>query len=399
MTMDLPPANLLRTDAEAVAAAHALAARLRPGAILRDQTRAVPREELRDLAASGLLAITLPARHGGADVSFATLAEVFLILAAADSAVAQVPQNHFVFVDVLCNEGTEAQQAFFFPQILAGARFGNALSERGGTVAGIRSTRLLPAEGGGFRLQGRKYYCTGALTAQWIPVMALDAQDRAVVAYVPRDAPGVEATDDWTAMGQRATISGSVILNDVAVPADHVVPHWRRYEQPHIFGATAQLIHAAIHVGIGIAALADGVTFLRDHARAYADAKVEHAREEPHLLRQVGDMSARIHAAEALVLKAARVLDAARANLTAETAAEASIAVAEAKAFGGETAVQVASEIFTLSGSSAADARYDLDRHWRNARTHTLHDPARWKYHHVGNFVVNGVRPPSSGLI
>jgi SfnB family sulfur acquisition oxidoreductase len=359
----------------------------------------VPHEELRDLATSGLLGITIPASHGGADVSFATLAEVFLILAAADSAVAQVPQNHFVFVDVLINEGSPAQQAFFFPKVLAGARFGNALSERGGRVTGPRTTRLLPAEGGGFRLDGRKYYCTGALTAQWIPVMARDAEDRTVIAYVPRHAPGVAVTDDWTAMGQRSTISGSVILNDVAVPAEHVVEHWRRYEQPHIFGAAAQLIHAAIHVGIGIGALADGVDFLRDHARAYVDAKVERAQEEPYLLRQVGEMSARIHAAEALVLKAARLLDLARANLTADTATAASMAVAEAKAFGGETAVQLASDIFTLSGSSAADARHDLDRHWRNARTHTLHDPARWKYHHVGNFIVNGIRPPSNGVI
>jgi SfnB family sulfur acquisition oxidoreductase len=396
MMTDLPPANILRNEAEALAAAQALAAKLRPGAIARDQTRAVPHEELRDLATSGLLGITIPASHGGADVSFATLAEVFLILAAADSAVAQVPQNHFVFVDVLINEGSPAQQAFFFPKVLAGARFGNALSERGGRVTGPRTTRLLPAEGGGFRLDGRKYYCTGALTAQWIPVMARDAEDRTVIAYVPRHAPGVAVTDDWTAMGQRSTISGSVILNDVAVPAEHVVEHWRRYEQPHIFGAAAQLIHAAIHVGIGIGALADGVDFLRDHARAYVDAKVERAQEEPYLLRQVGEMSARIHAAEALVLKAARLLDLARANLTA---AAASMAVAEAKAFGGETAVQLASDIFTLSGSSAADARHDLDRHWRNARTHTLHDPARWKYHHVGNFIVNGIRPPSNGVI
>jgi SfnB family sulfur acquisition oxidoreductase len=399
MIVDSPTARILRNDADAIAAAHELAARLRPGAVARDQTRAVPEAELRDLAASGLLAITLPATHGGADVSFQTLAEVFMILAAADSAVTQVPQNHFVFVDVLCNEASPAQQAFFFPKILAGARLGNALSERGGSVTGRRTTRLLPTEDGGYRLNGRKYYCTGALTAQWIPVMASDEHDRNVIAYVPRHAPGVEATDDWTAMGQRATISGTVILTDVAVPAENVVPHWQRYESPHIFGATAQLIHAAIHVGIGIGALADGVAFLRDHARAYIDAKVERAREEPYLLRQVGEMSARIHAAEALVLKSARVLDQAKANLTTDTAAAASIAVAEGKAFAGEVAVQLASDIFTLAGASATDARHDLDRHWRNARTHTLHDPARWKYHHVGNFIVNGQRPPSSGVI
>ena len=38
-------------------------------------------------------------------------------------------------------------------------------------------------------------------------------------------------------------------------------------------------------------------------------------------------------------------------------------------------------------------AKHNLDRFWRNARTHTLHDPARWKYHLIGNFVLNGVKP------
>jgi len=34
-----------------------------------------------------------------------------------------------------------------------------------------------------------------------------------------------------------------------------------------------------------------------------------------------------------------------------------------------------------------------LDRHWRNARTHTLHDPVRWKYHAIGNYYLNHILP------
>ncbi|WP_244540208.1 hypothetical protein [Kaistia soli] len=40
-----------------------------------------------------------------------------------------------------------------------------------------------------------------------------------------------------------------------------------------------------------------------------------------------------------------------------------------------------------------------LHRHWRNARTHTLHDANRWKYLHIGNFTANGTYPPNHGLI
>jgi alkylation response protein AidB-like acyl-CoA dehydrogenase len=67
---------------------------------------------------------------------------------------------------------------------------------------------------------------------------------------------------------------------------------------------------------------------------------------------------------------------------------------AAAKAFGGETALRVATEIFDFSGSSASDGRHGLDRHWRNARTHTLHDPARSKHMHLGRHLVDGIAPP-----
>lgn len=43
---------------------------------------------------------------------------------------------------------------------------------------------------------------------------------------------------------------------------------------------------------------------------------------------------------------------------------------------------------------SAADEEWNLHRHWRNARTHTLHDPEVWKYQYIGDFVLNGRKPP-----
>jgi alkylation response protein AidB-like acyl-CoA dehydrogenase len=54
-----------------------------------------------------------------------------------------------------------------------------------------------------------------------------------------------------------------------------------------------------------------------------------------------------------------------------------------------EVAVEVASDLFALSGTSATDERHDLSRHWRNARTHASHDPADWKYQHVGDFLTS----------
>ena len=393
-------AHVIASDAEAIAIAHELADLWRPGAADRDRERRVPREELAQLGRSGLLGITVPRAYGGAEVSTETLAEVMRVLASGDPAVGQVPQNHFVFVGVLLADGTPEQQAFFFGEILRGARFGNALSERGTKhVMDIR-TRLTADPEGGYRVNGRKYYCTGALTAQWIPVFTLDEEDRLAVAYVERDAPGVEVDEDWTAMGQRATISGTTTLTDVWVPEDRVVWHWRTYERPQVYGAFGQLLHAAIDAGIAANALSDAAAFVRERSRPWFESGLERAADEPLVIARFGELTLQLHAAEALLARAARAIDHAReVGVTEETAAAASLAVAEAKVATGEAAVAISNELFALAGTSATDERWDLDRHWRNARTHTLHDPNRWKLHHIGNHTLNGVRPPNHGLL
>ena len=46
------------------------------------------------------------------------------------------------------------------------------------------------------------------------------------------------------------------------------------------------------------------------------------------------------------------------------------------------------------AGTRSTLAEHNLDRHWRNARTHTLHDPVRWKYSILGKYFLNGENPP-----
>ena len=68
----------------------------------------------------------------------------------------------------------------------------------------------------------------------------------------------------------------------------------------------------------------------------------------------------------------------------------ASLAVAEAKALGTEAALASANKLHELAGTRSTLAAHNLDRHWRNVRVHTLHDPVRWKYAAVGNYHLNG---------
>ncbi|GDY88180.1 hypothetical protein SAVCW2_73790 [Streptomyces avermitilis] len=79
------------------------------------------------LSASGLLAVTVPAEHGGADVRQETLAEIFRLLASADASLAQIPQNHFVYVNVIRRQGIEEQRKFSLVQQVPRIRHGNPL--------------------------------------------------------------------------------------------------------------------------------------------------------------------------------------------------------------------------------------------------------------------------------
>jgi SfnB family sulfur acquisition oxidoreductase len=396
------PPGRIRTADEAVAVATDLAADFGPGAAERDRQGTVPRTELATLDRSGLLAITVPVEHGGPDLPATVLAEVIRRLAAADPALAQVLQGHFLLVDAVRVRGQAKLQALLFPEVLGGARLASALAERGTADAQDLQTRLRPGDEG-WRLDGRKYYCTGAVTARWLGVSAR-AGERLYLAVVPRSAAGVVLDEDWHAMGQRATVSGGARFTGVALTADRVVPYGDLFCGPQTIGARAQLIHAAIEVGIAGAALADGTAFLRDRARPFFEpvrrGLVTTAADDPYNLLRLGRLAARVRAAEALLGRAAEDLSAVPLlPATIDEAAAASLAVAAAKAFASDVAVETASEVFALTGASGTDVRLGLDRHWRNARTHSVHDPVDWKYHHLGAWLATGTPPPNHGQL
>ncbi|POF86796.1 SfnB family sulfur acquisition oxidoreductase [Pseudomonas putida] len=394
-------ATVIRTDGEALAVADELAKQLRRDSALRDRERRLPHAELELFSRSGLWAISVPKAFGGAGVSYVTLAQVIARIAQADGSLGQIPQNHFYALEVLRVNGTPEQQQRLYAEVLAGRRFGNALAELGTKTAHDRSTRL-SREGDGYRINGRKFYSTGALYAQRIPTSVIDDDGIQRLAFVPADAPGLQVIDDWSGFGQRTTGSGSVVFDNVCVTAADVVAFQSAFERPTPVGPLAQILHAAIDTGIARAAFEDALHFVRTRSRPWVDSGHDKAVDDPLTLKSFGQLSIRLHASEALLERAGEFLDQAAAA-TPETAAErvaaASIAVAEARAISTEIALAASTTLFELAGSQATLAEHNLDRHWRNARVHTLHDPVRWKYHAIGNYYLNDVNPPRRGTI
>jgi SfnB family sulfur acquisition oxidoreductase len=391
-------ARRIRDDAEALAVAEEVSAKLAEGAAARDRDRVLPYEEMDLISDAGLLAITVPKAYGGAGVRAGTVARVIAALSSADGSIGQIPQNHFFMLEGLRLQGTEEQKRFFYGRVLAGERLGNALSEAGTKTAHDHATRLT-RDGAIYRLNGRKFYSTGVLFAHWVAVVANDENNVSTIAFVPRETKGITIVDDWSGFGQRTTGSGTTLLDNVEVHPFAILSFAALFESPTSMGPFAQIMHAAVEQGIAEAALADTVQFVRNSARPYKDAGVDRASDDPYTVAIAGELKIRVDASSALLDRAGEFVDRAQAEPSVETVAAASVAVAEAKITSTEAALLVASKLIELAGSSATLAKHGLDRHWRNARTHTVHDPVRWKYRAVGDYWLNGVNPLRHGAI
>jgi len=387
------PAHTIKNDAEAITVAEQLAADFAKEAAERDRTRTWPIKELDAFSQSGLWSINVPKKYGGPEVSYATLAKVVEIISAADSSIGQISQNHLGVVAAIRTVSDEPQQKLLFNEVLRGTRFGNAFSEFGSKRAVDFETKFTDA-GDHVIVNGQKFYSTGALLAHLVPIVALDDEGRAWYAIAERDAPGLTVIDDWSSFGQRTTLSGTVLLDNVKVPKTYLVPGYKGYDRSTTDGAVFQIIQVAVDTGIAKAAVDETVAFVKTKSRPWVDSGLDHAWQDPYTIQAIGDLTLRLHAAQALLEKAGQAIDHAIANTTEETVAAAQIVTAESKILSTEIAIAATNKLFELAGTRSTLAQYNLDRHWRNARTHTLHDPVRWKYAILGNYFLNGVNPP-----
>lgn len=390
-------AHIIRSDAEALAIARQLSQEFKQLATERDQQRRLPFEEIQKFSQSGLWAITVPKQYGGAEVSSWTVAQIVALFSGVDGSIGQIPQNHFYALEVLRNTGTEQQKQQLYREVLQGARFGNALAEFKTRNATQKHSQIQAIEGG-YIIQGEKFYCTGSLFAHRIPTLVKDAQEREFLAFVPRHSEGLELIDNWSGFGQRTTGSGTVKFNQVFVAEEDVIPFDQAFAQPTLVGPFAQLIHASIEVGIARAAFEETLQRVKQ-ARPWIDAEINHASQDPLTLYELGQVAVDVKASELLLKQAALVVDAAKPKPTVDNIAHASIQVAKVRAHSTDIALLASSKLIELAGSRGSQREDGLDLYWRNARVHTLHDAARWKYYFIGNYVLNHILPPRRGTL
>lgn len=396
------PDSIPHDGAELLRRARDVAAILAPQSAAADRERILPHAAFDLIRRHGLGAARIGTARSGIGASVVELAQVSIILAEADSNVAQALLPHWVSLERLLLMGTPEQRAKVERDVLAGVLYGNGTTEKGTLRPLDVETRLFP-DGGRYRLQGRKFYSTGTLMADQTVILARDQHDELVYVLLPVEREGVGLIDDWDGMGQRGTASGTTVLNEVPVFPEEVIGLKSWFENRHYTGAFSQLIHCTIETGIARAALADAVRWAHGGARPVKESGVDSVLQDPYVIRLAGDLATEVYAAESVTLRAAAQVDAA-AVLQADPAADtrhleellvqASIAVSQAKIISTNAALKVSTHFYEVGGASGALVKHGFDRHWRNARTHTLHDPVSYKYKAVGDFVLNGIAPP-----
>jgi alkylation response protein AidB-like acyl-CoA dehydrogenase len=377
------------------------------GAAEREAKLIAPHKQIRQIADAGLGRLRIPVAEGGAGATLRELFQFLIQLAEADSNVAHILRVHYWFVEAqLQRPASDPRRARYIALVNRGHILGNAFSEQSKRAVGLYfDTTLTPdASGKGYRLNGRKYYSTGSLYSTYTAVFATTPRGTIAAAVIPIDREGLKLEDDWDGFGQRLTGTGSTILNDVFVEEDEVEDFGNPDgpQPPTYQYAFLQLFLQAVAAGILRAVRNDAVALVRRRKRNFSHAQAQEPSADPQVLQVVGEIAADAFAAEAIVLAAADVIgDAAlsvKDGLPDRRAAErAQIASAQAKIAVDRFAHETASRLFDAGGASATQSVYNLDRHWRNLRTASTHNPTFAKATAVGDFFVNGKAPPSNG--
>jgi hypothetical protein len=331
-----------------------------PRAQTWDATEEYPWENVKDLVAAGLMGMTIPREHGGAD---RPLLEVVLAIEEVARACGItgriVVEGSLGVVGALRAYGTEAQQRRYFPWVLEGDKPAIAISEPGaGSAATDLETRADEVPGG-FALTGHKCWITGAGTSRLYLVFARFGGRAGAEGIggllVERDTPGFTIGRREYMMGLRGIPEGELHFDRCVVPREQLLVGPGDGFKKLMAAYNGQRLGAAT-VALG---LAQGAY---ERALAYATERRQFGRpigEFQGIRWKLADMAIRLDAARLLVHRAA-----ARAGRGFPDALEA----AKAKTFAAETAQQVTSEALQIHGAAGYGRTLPLERMVRDAR-------------------------------
>lgn len=371
----------------------------RPTAVERDQQGGTPQRERDRIRSSGLLGLMLPVRHGGQGADWLTAFDLSRRLARADASLAHVYSYHNLGVTIPRIFGSEEQRDHYeAATVREGWWWGNALNP-------LDRRCHLVVDGDDYRLEGEKRFCSGSHDAEILPLTAVDPASGALVVLVlPADRSGIRLHHDWDAIGQRQTDSGSVSFERVRVFRHEVLGSRSEAVTPFqtIRACLTQLNLAHIFLGIAEGSLEEARACLLGHPLVGAGATTARGPvgagrcHDPHVIQLFGELWLQLQVAAALVEQAALPLQQAWDRgpaLTAEERGACALRISAAKVAASRAGLDITSRLFEVVGTRGVGRGLGLDRHWRNLRTLSLHDPEARKVEALGAWALHGQWP------
>ena len=361
----------------------------------RERDHVLPREQVASLVAAGLGRVRVPVEHGGDGLSLPELAELLVDLATADSNLPQIFRGHIAYVEDRLVAPPGPERDGWLRRFVDGEIVGNSWSEVGSGQLGRQETVVVERDGR-LVVDGRKFYTTGSIFADWTDATARRGEESVTVLVRTRQ-KGVAIFDDWDGFGQQLTGTGTIVFDGAEVDPAHVEPFGARFRYQT---ALYQLVLLAVLAGIAAAAERDLAAQLQARSRVYSHGNASLARKDPQNLAVAGEVSSVAYVARAMVRDVAEALQAAFETASdRDSAADreanriAELRTAQAQVVLSALVPQAATVLFNALGASATSREHGLDAHWRNARTVASHNPVIYKTRIVGDWSVNGVLP------
>ncbi|MFT6916514.1 MAG: glutaryl-CoA dehydrogenase [Motiliproteus sp.] len=190
-------------------------------------------EIMRELGALGLLGATLPEKYGGSNVSYTCYGLVAREIERVDSGYrsAMSVQSSLVMHPIYAY-GSEEQRMKYLPKLATGEWIGcfGLTEPDAGSDPGSMKTRAVKVEGG-YLLKGSKMWITNSPVADVFVVWAkLDGEIRGFI--LEKGMPGLSAPKIEGKFSLRASITGEIVMADVLVSEDQILPNVKGLKGP-----------------------------------------------------------------------------------------------------------------------------------------------------------------------
>ena len=341
--------------------------KLAPGAQKRDRDHAFPAAELAEMGQLGFMGMVVPPEYDGAGTDYVSYALALMEIAWAEGATSTIMSVHnSVGCMPILKFGTDAQKNRYLRKMALGEWIGCfCLTEpQAGSDAAAITTKAVKTAGG-YVLNGSKQFITSGQNAKVAIVFAVTdplAGKKGLSAFiVPTDTPGWVVARVEDKLGQHASDTCQIILEDLHVGAENLLG---------AEGEGLKIALANLEGGrLGIAAQSVGMAQAAlDHAVAYAKERKQFGKpiiEHQAVAFRLADMATRIEAARQMVLHVACLRDAGRPCLK-----EASMA----KLLASETAEKICSDAIQIHGGYGYLSDFPVERIYRDVRVCQIYE-------------------------